>query len=185
MKTKITAIASVVSLVFVLFSCSGECKESKDYKDLQAKLAKYEAQDSIDEAQIKAYNEVTDLFMKNKNAELEKYVAADLIDHNPDTMMTKKTGLEGMIEMGNMLHEAYSDMTFKPTMVISKGDKVYAFGKMGGKNTGPIMPGMKPTNKTFEVDFYEVVRFENGKQKERWGLFDSYTFMTQMGMMNH
>jgi predicted ester cyclase len=167
-----------------LASCggSGNPKDSKEYKELKAELDRIKAQDSTENAQIEAYKKMNEDFMKGRKDEMLSIVADDYVDHNADTMLTKKKGKEALADMMEMIVAGNSDMAMDYTKISSEGDMVYVFGKMRGKNTGDMGPGMPATNKSYNVDFFEAVRFENGKIKERWGLMDTYAMMSQLGM---
>lgn len=182
MKTKLM-FAACLSLGMLMASCGGgDVKNSKEYKELKAELDKIKAQDSLENAQINAYKKLNDDFMAGKKEDFLGGLADGYIDHNPDTMMTKKTGKEACAEMFDMVTKANTEMTMTYTFIYSEGDMVFVHGKMGGKNTGDMGPMMPATNKSYNVDFWEAVKYENGKIKERWGIMDMFAMMNQLGI---
>ena len=54
---------------------------------------------------------------------------------------------------------------------------------MTGTNSGPMM-GMPATNKKMTgIMGIDMMRWENGKFVEHWGLFDEHAMMSQLGLM--
>jgi predicted ester cyclase len=50
---------------------------------------------------------------------------------------------------------------------------------MSGTMKGEFM-GMKPTGKSFNVEAFDLVRVENGKAVEHWGVLDGAAMMAQL-----
>ena len=182
MKTKVFITSTLLGMTLFLTSCGGDPKNSQEYKDLQAEMDKIKAADSTDAMQVEMYKKMNYDFIAGKTADVMAGLDDKYEDHNMDTMMTKKKGKEGMAEMMKMIIASNSDMKVSFTKVVSEGDMVYGFGKMSGKNTGDMGP-MKATNKSYDVDFFDAIRYQNGKMIEHWGLFDNYAMMMQLGMM--
>jgi len=182
MKTKIT-MAIVLSAFLALVSCGGgDVKNSAEYKNLKASLDKIEKQDSLEKANIEAYKKLNEDFMAGKKDEVMAIYADDYEDHNCDSSMSKKKGKEAMGEMMDWVTATHSNMSMTYDHIYAEDDMVYAHGKMKGKNTGTVDPKYPATNKSFDVDYFEIVRFKDGKIKERWGLMDSKTAEKQLGV---
>lgn len=186
MKRNILFMVLGVSFVLFLFSCggAGDVKKSKEYLELKAELEKMKANDSTEASNIAAYKKMNEDFMAGKKEDFLAGVADNYLDHNPDTVLSKKKGKEAAAEGFDIITTAFSDMSMGYTHIIASGDMVFAHATMTGKNTGAMGPDMPASGKAYkDVEFYEVVRYENGKCAERWGLMDMNSMMAQMGMM--
>jgi predicted SnoaL-like aldol condensation-catalyzing enzyme len=156
-------------------------KKSKEYLALKAELDKMKSGDSLEAANIASYKKLNEDFMNGKKEDFLAGVADNYVDHNPDTMLTKKQGKEACAEGYDIITGAFSGMSMNYVHIYAEGDMVYCHATMTGKNTGPMGPNMPASNGSYkDVDFYEVVRYENGKCAERWGLMDFNTMMAQM-----
>ena len=77
----------------------------------------------------------------------------------------------------------FPDAKITPTSVWGAGDYVAVVGTFEGTNNGdfPAMQ-LKKTGKKVSVPFFGIDRFEGGKQKESWFIFDTASFMSQLGI---
>jgi predicted ester cyclase len=118
-----------------------------------------------------------------KSDNFDKYVSANFVDHDP--MPGGKAGLAGMKDMATMMKAEFSDMQTKTEDMRVDGDVITARFSVSGTNTGPMMMGAMPaTNKKMtDVDGIEMMRWENGKFVERWGVFNGMKMMMQLGLM--
>jgi predicted ester cyclase len=184
MKRNLMIVTIVTSVFIGLLSCGGgDVTKSKEYLALKAELDKIKSQDSLEAANIAAYKKMNEDFMNNKKDDFLAALADNYMDHNADTFMTKKTGKAAQEEMITMINAAFTGMTMNYAHIYAEGDMVFSHATMDGKNTGAMGPEMPATGKEYKnVDFYEVVRFENGKVAERWGIMDSYSMMAQLGV---
>jgi hypothetical protein len=66
-------------------------------------------------------------------------------------------------------------------LVTVDGDWVTGVAMVNGTNDG-AMGDMPATGKAWEATSIDVVRFENGKIVEHWGVFDAMSMMSQLGM---
>ena len=62
------------------------------------------------------------------------------------------------------------------------GDRVWVRFVASGTNLGPFM-GNPPTKKKIRVDVIDVVRFQDGKIVEHWGVPDQLGLMFQLGLV--
>ena len=81
------------------------------------------------------------------------------------------------------LHEGNSQLTVDA--VWGAGDYIAARGIFEGTNTGasPSMGIKKATGKPVQSHFLEISKYENGKIKEDWLIFDSMAFAAQLGLL--
>ncbi|HEY0895533.1 MAG TPA: ester cyclase [Sphingobacteriaceae bacterium] len=109
-------------------------------------------------------------------------IAQDVKSHSEMPPGMKSTGLEAVKEMCKMNKTAFPDMKSQVHTVASAGDTVMIFYTSEGTNTGSLY-GQPATNKKIKVDGVDIIRFQNGKAVEHWGVFDSMKMMMQLGMM--
>lgn len=182
MKTNLF-IATILTIGFVgLISCgSGDVKKSKEYLALKSELDKIKSQDSLEAANIAAYKKMNDDFCAGKKEEFLAGIADNYVDHNLDTMLTKKQGKESCAEGFDVVNQTNSEMKVSFVHMYAEGDYVFAHTSMSGKMSGSMGPNMPTINGSYsEVDFFEVLRYENGKLAERWGLMDGDKMMAQI-----
>ncbi len=93
-----------------------------------------------------------------------------------------KPGAEGAKDTIRTLRKWFSEFQLTIEDVAVNGDKVWMRNVARGVNTGSIM-GHPPTGKHMQVDVYDVVRIENGKIVEHWGVADQMGLMLQLGLL--
>lgn len=173
---------ALTTLSCFLFACGGNVTKSKEYLALKAEMDKVKQQDSLEQANIAAYKKLNDDFMGGRKEDFLAGIADNYIDHNPDTGLTKKSGKEACADGYDIITGAFSEMSLTYTHLVAEGDMVFCHATMSGKNSGPMGP-MPATNKYYkDVEFYEVVKYVDGKCSERWGLMDMNTMMFQLSM---
>ena|ERR1700730_1885424 len=89
-------------------------------------------------------------------------------------------GPEGAKRTAKFLRSAFSDFSLTIEDLVVDGDKVWARQRGGGTNTGSFF-GFPPTGKTVYIEVYDVVRFENGKMVDHWGVPDQLGMMLALG----
>ena len=109
-------------------------------------------------------------------------IARDVKSHSEMPPGMKSTGLEAVKEMCKMNKTAFPDMKSRVHTVAAAGDTVVVFYTSEGTNTGSLY-GQPATNKKISVDGVDIIRFQNGKAVEHWGVFDSMKMMQQLGLM--
>ena len=88
---------------------------------------------------------------------------------------------EGLKQFVGMTREGFPDFKFEVNHMSADGDLVWAHVTMTGTNNGPFM-GSKATGKAIKVETFDLVRFENGRAVEHWGLTDDAAMMRQLGI---
>jgi len=130
---------------------------------------------AIDKMQIEAFN-------KHDNAGVDAYIAEDVVFHdmtNPKDQ-NKKEGSDGNLAF----MKGFPDAKLTPTSIWAAGDYVVIIGIFDGTNDGAFPPaGIKQkTGKKVSLPYFSLDRFEAGKVKESWLIFDSAAFATQLGL---
>ncbi len=111
---------------------------------------------------------------------VDKYMAADIKDHTP--MPGIPEGAEGFKELLTMLRGAFPDMHSSLDHVIAEDDKVAMFGTFTGTHKGEFM-GVPATGKQVSMNEFHLVRMQDGKMVEHWGVEDNMAMMTQLGVV--
>jgi len=113
---------------------------------------------------------------------LKSFCSTDFVDHNPSPGHTGK-GLDDLAaQLGEML-TALPDLHVKADFMLAEEDKVVAYLTMTGTNSGPFN-NMPATNKSVKINGVDIVHIKDGKATERWGVFDDFSLMTQLGMVS-
>jgi predicted ester cyclase len=59
---------------------------------------------------------------------------------------------------------------------------VAVYTTMSGRHTGDLM-GIAPTNRPVSFSYAHILRFQDGKAIERWGVRDDLALMRQLGVI--
>src|SRR3954462_14191283 len=122
-----------------------------------------------------------EIFNAGKIEQIDKYIAADAIDHEVAPGKTDpqpcQDSLKGYL---SVFRKAFPDLKVTVQDVIAEGDKVVARCTMTGTHKGEFM-GVPATGKTFSIPFIDIIRFKDGKCVEHWGISDDAGMMQQLG----
>jgi predicted ester cyclase len=115
-------------------------------------------------------------FSKGDANIFDKYASSGFIENQHGI---KPSGIEGVKKAIESLHQAFSDFSLTVADLVSDGDKVW--GRMIGRGTHTGQFGsMPPSNKKFEITVIDIMRFEDGKLVEHWGVPDRLALMEQI-----
>jgi steroid delta-isomerase-like uncharacterized protein len=106
----------------------------------------------------------------------------DIIDHE-EGLPGQPPGREGVKFFVNAFREAFPDIRPKaigPTL--ADGDLEAAHVVLTGTHKGELM-GVPATDKTVEFGSIDIIRVEDGKVAEHWGVTDAMTLMQQVGAL--
>jgi predicted ester cyclase len=112
------------------------------------------------------YNEV---MQEGNFAKLDELIAPAFVDHQPAP--GQAPGAEGVKQFVTAMRAAVTGLQVTVEHIVAEGDKVVAHVSMRGKHTGELM-GMPPSGKDVTMRVSDLVRMENGKAVERWGVED-------------
>lgn len=107
---------------------------------------------------------------------VDELMTPDCIEHQRGN----GPGADGAKEVIRTLHRWMSDFSLTIEDVAVAGDVVWSRNRARGVNTGSVM-GNPATGKPVEVDVIDIVRFEDGKIVEHWGIADQLGLMLQVG----
>lgn len=115
-----------------------------------------------------------EVFNKHDLEAIDKYVAANVVDHSPEP--GQKPGIAGVRTMfSNMLMDM-KDMKVTVHEIVGEGEKVAARVTMTGTPTKAMM-GMQPSGKAIEVTWLDWLVVKDGKVVEHWGYGDMNAMM--------
>jgi predicted ester cyclase len=75
---------------------------------------------------------------------------------------------------------AFSDLKATVDHSLESGDLAAAQVTITGKHTGEFM-GVPASEKSFEIKTVDIIRVEDGKCAEHWGVTDNMSLMQQIG----
>ena len=113
---------------------------------------------------------------------VDELTTDDLIDHE-EGLPGQPTGREGVKFFISAMREAFPDIrveTVEPTMV--DGNLEAARVVLTGTHKGGLM-GVAATNRTVEIESIDIIRIEDGKVAEHWGVTDTMSLMQQLGAL--
>jgi predicted ester cyclase len=93
-----------------------------------------------------------------------------------------RDGVAGTKDTIKYLRSAFPDFKITIDEVVVSGDKVWARQRGGGTNLGSFA-GHPPTGIKAFTDVIDLVRIEDGKIVEHWGVPDQLGMMLQLGLI--
>ena len=118
------------------------------------------------------YDEV----QKGNLSVIDELVGPNFVDRNPAP--GQAPGAEGVRAYFTALRAALTNLQITVERVVAEGDLAAAHISIRGKHTGDLM-GLPPSGKDVVARVSDIVRFENGKAVERWGVEDMSGFVSQ------
>ena len=101
-------------------------------------------------------------------AEFHALMAPDFVNHSAPPGMS--SGAEGMWNtFQNILRPSLSEMKVTIHDQIAEGDKVTTRKTISGVHSGTLM-GIPATGQNVAISVIDIVRVENGRYAEHWGL---------------
>lgn len=133
-----------------------------------------------EELKAKARRIWEEIFPKGDVDDLAEVLAEDGVDHGarPD----EPQGLVGAQQTMLWLRSVFSDQRWEIRQVICEGEVVVVYCTFHGRHTGDLM-GIPPTNREVAQDYVHILRFEDGKAVEHWGVRDDMALMQQLGVV--
>lgn len=96
-------------------------------------------------------------------------VAHDFVDHQPAP--GQGPGVEGVKQFVAGVRGGLSHLRVELEHVVAEGDLVASHVTISGLHTGDLF-GMPPSGKDVTIRISDIVRMQNGKVTERWGVED-------------
>jgi steroid delta-isomerase-like uncharacterized protein len=110
---------------------------------------------------------------------LDDLVTDDVVDHEQG-FPGQPEGKEGVRFFVETMRGAFSDLKATVGQSLESGDLAAAQVTITGKHTGEFM-GEPASDKSFEIECIDMIRVEDGKCAEHWGVTDTMSLMQQIG----
>ncbi len=117
---------------------------------------------------------------KNNLDNILSIFADDGFDHSAPPGMPQ--GKEGVRMLFSMFFTGFPGIQAQIEDVLAENDLVVFRATVRGKHTAEFM-GIPATGRDIEVRVLDAIRIENGKIKERWGGFDTFSLLQQLGIL--
>jgi steroid delta-isomerase-like uncharacterized protein len=120
-----------------------------------------------------------EVFTQGQIMVADEICSAHYVDHDP----TNPAGtLAGLKQTALEMRRAFPDVRWTVDDLIAEGDKIAARVTMHGTQQGDLM-GIPATGRSVTANNFDIIRFEDGKVVEHWGLFDSLGMLQQLGVI--
>jgi predicted ester cyclase len=129
------------------------------------------------EDNLALYYRIIDAINANDPAALDDLCAPDLLDHNP--VPGQGPGLEGFKQWMASMFTWFANLHCTVDDAIASGDKVAARVTWRGVHAGEIMD-IPATNRPVEIGAMHLVRMQDGKAAEWWGIADLMGLVRQI-----
>ena len=110
---------------------------------------------------------------------IDELVTDDVVDHEQG-LPGQPEGKEGVVFFVNALRDAFSDIKGTVGQSIESDDMACAQVTISGRHTGDWM-GVPASDKSFEIECIDIIRLEDGKCAEHWGVTDNMGLLMQIG----
>lgn len=108
--------------------------------------------------------------------------AIDPAYHDHDHVPLLPPTREGFEQLRALTLEAFPDFEVTVEDVVASADRAALRITNRGTNTGSFM-GNPPTGKRCEWATYAILRLQDGRIIERWGLVDRHGLLSQLGLI--
>ena len=122
----------------------------------------------------------TDVMIKGNVALIDELAAPNFQEH--ELFPGFEPNREGVKKWMSALRVGIPDLQVMVQDIITQGDKVVSRATIHGTHKGTLM-GIPATGKKFQMELIDIVRFENGKLAEHWGVSDMLGMLTQLGVV--
>jgi steroid delta-isomerase-like uncharacterized protein len=114
---------------------------------------------------------------RNLNA-FDTLVDDGFVDHEDNGSSPNKAGTKAFFEM---VLAAFPDFKMTPEHLIAESDLVSVFLTATGTHRGEFL-GIPATNKPVSVKVFDLMRVQNDKITEHWGITDNASLLQQLGV---
>jgi len=110
-----------------------------------------------------------DVLERGELGALDGMVGPTFVDHQPAP--GQGPGVQGVRQFVTAMRAGLTDIQVEVEHLLAEGELVAAVVNLRGKHTGDLM-GMPPSGKDVSMRIADVVRIQDGKVVERWGVED-------------
>jgi predicted ester cyclase len=118
-------------------------------------------------------------FSKGDYAVIDELVAPEFVEHQNGV---QGTGPEAVRRIVKGLRKSFPDLTLTIEDIVATSDKAWVRSRAQGTDTGGVA-GRPPTGVKIEIDVVDVIRFDDGKMVEHWGVADRLGMLQQVGVV--
>jgi steroid delta-isomerase-like uncharacterized protein len=108
---------------------------------------------------------------------IDEVVDERLVEH--EELPAGAGGREGVRQFFTAARTAFPDFAMRIEDMALEGDKLFIRATMTGTQRGEFM-GIPPSGQKMAVPVADIVRFENGRIVEHWGVTDTGLMMRQL-----
>lgn len=112
---------------------------------------------------------------------VDQLVSPDVVTHNP-IILDAPSGPDSIRGGIEMLRRSFPDLHVEVIDLIAEGDRVAAFLRMSGTNTGDYRRG-GATNRRGSLRAFFIWRVADGQLVESWGVADRFELLQQLGII--
>ena len=108
----------------------------------------------------------------------EELFADDFVDHTPQPRTSPDKA--GVRKLYTYMRAAFPDFHAEIHWQLADGDRVTMYKTYCGTHEGPFF-GVAPTHRTVHFESVDVMRVQNGKITDHWGVGNLLSLMQQIG----
>jgi steroid delta-isomerase-like uncharacterized protein len=127
---------------------------------------------------VEVYRRVFDAVNRGDEAALDDLLTEGVLDNNP--IPGQEPGVAGFKQWMRYVRTAFPDVRVTVEDTLSQGDRVAGRVTWRGTHEGPLA-GVAASGKPVQFTAIHIVRFENGKAAEWWGVADLLGALQQIG----
>lgn len=109
---------------------------------------------------------------------VDEFVSPDFIEHQRGA----RSGPDGLKGLIRTLRSWFPDLTLTIEDIVISGDQVWGRLTARGTHLGVVM-GKPPTGISIQIDIIDILRIEDGKFVEHWGVADTLGMLEQIGAL--
>ncbi len=128
------------------------------------------------------YRRFMEEVVNQKNlAAFDGYMSDDFVEH--EDLSPFPSTPDGVRQFFAALFEGLPDLTVTIDDITAEGDKVWARSTWNGTHRGELL-GIPATNKEVSFGGIDIIGYAEGKAAEHWGVTDTFSLMTQLGVIS-
>ncbi|WP_285424563.1 ester cyclase [Pseudomonas sp. efr-133-TYG-103a] len=121
---------------------------------------------AVNKAVVRAFNR--QVIEQCDREAFEALVAEDFVNHS--AAAGQPNGREGLWHtFANVLHPGLSELQVEVLDQVAEQDKVTTRKRITGRHSGGLL-GVPATGRTVSIDVIDIVRIEEGRYVEHWGI---------------
>lgn len=118
------------------------------------------------------------IFPQDDEDALREVVAANVIEHGDGAAPTR-IGFDAVAQTMHWIARTFEDRRWTIHRIVAEGDTAVLHSTFSARQVGDL-PGLPATGWRFESVQVHIVRFDQGKGIEHWGIRDDASMMRQL-----